>query len=97
MTLKGKNNHYDIKVLSGYGCGISVSEQKLVLKDVVVLLSEANKLDKNQQQQKFLKELRSINRKLLKQEKTARKHLILGIIISSVASGIIGYTLSLLL
>lgn len=65
-----------------------------LIKDVTGLLSEANKWDKNQQQQKFLKELRSINRKLLKQEKIAKKNLILGIVISSIASGVFGYILS---
>lgn len=33
MTLKGKTNHYDIKVLSEYGCGISISKQKIILKN----------------------------------------------------------------
>ena len=65
-----------------------------LIKDVTGLLSEANKWDKNQQQQKFLKELRSINRKLLKQEKIAKRSLILGIVVSSIASGVFGYILS---
>lgn len=65
-----------------------------LIKDVTGLLSEANKWDKNQHQQKFLKELRSINRKLLKQEKTAKRNLMSGIIISSIASGVFGYILS---
>ncbi|MBS3926448.1 MAG: CRISPR-associated endonuclease Cas1 [Nitrosarchaeum sp.] len=46
MTLRGKNNHYDIKVLSGYGCGISVSEQKLVLKDGVDVFSQKQEIEK---------------------------------------------------
>lgn len=48
MTLRGKTNHYDIKVLSGYGCGISVSEQKLVLKNGIDVFS------KNQEIEKFI-------------------------------------------
>lgn len=65
-----------------------------LIKDVTGLLSEANKWDKNQHQEKLLKELRSINRKLLKQEKIAKRSLILGIVISSIASGVFGYILS---
>ena len=48
MTLRGKNNHYDIKVLSGYGCSISVSEQKLVLKNGIDVFT------KNQEIEKFI-------------------------------------------
>ena len=48
MTLRGKTNHYDIKVLSGYGCGISISEQKLVLKNGIDVFS------KNQEIEKFI-------------------------------------------
>ena len=33
MTLKGKNNHYNIKFLKGYGHSISVKNSKIVLKD----------------------------------------------------------------
>ena len=65
-----------------------------LIKDVTGLLSEVNKWDKNLQSEKFLKELRRINRKLLKQEKIAKKSLILGIVISSIASGVFGYILS---
>ena len=65
-----------------------------LIKDVTGLLSEVNKWDKNLQSEKFLKELRSINRKLLKQEKIAKRSLILGIVISSIASGVFGYILS---
>ena len=65
-----------------------------LIKDVTGLLSEVNKWDKNLQSEKFLKELRSINRKLLKQEKIAKRSLILGIVVSSIASGVFGYILS---
>jgi CRISPR-associated protein Cas1 len=33
MTLKGKKNHYNIKVLSGYGVSVSVKEKKIVLRE----------------------------------------------------------------
>ena len=65
-----------------------------LIKDITTLLSEANKFDKNTQQKNFLKELRNISRKISKQEKTQRMHLILGIILSSIASGILGYVLT---
>lgn len=33
MTLKNKQNHYDIKTLSGYGSGIYVKNQRVILKN----------------------------------------------------------------
>ena len=33
MTLKGKQNHYNVKFLKGYGFSISVRDSKLVLKN----------------------------------------------------------------
>jgi len=33
MTISGKQNHYDIKILSGYGYSISVRNQRIVLKN----------------------------------------------------------------
>jgi hypothetical protein len=33
MTLKGKTNHYNIKILKGYGFSISVKDSKIVLKN----------------------------------------------------------------
>jgi len=38
MTLIGKQNHYDIKILSGYGYSISVRNQRIVLKNGVDVL-----------------------------------------------------------
>lgn len=32
MTLKGKKNHYNVKLLKGYGCGIRMSGNRVVLK-----------------------------------------------------------------
>ena len=65
-----------------------------LIKDVANLLTEANKWDKNQQQKNFLKELRSINKKLQKQERIAKRNLFWVIIISSFGSGIVGYLLN---
>ena len=33
MTLKGKQNHYNIKFLKGYGFSISVKDSKIILKN----------------------------------------------------------------
>jgi len=33
LTLKGKQNHYNVKFLKGYGHSISVKDSKIVLKD----------------------------------------------------------------
>ena len=33
MTLKGKNNHYNIKFLSGYGFSVKVKDSKIILKN----------------------------------------------------------------
>lgn len=65
-----------------------------LLKDIATILTEANKFDNNKQQQYFLKELKKISNKISKQEKTQKKHLILGIIVSSIASGLLGYLLT---
>ena len=33
MTLKGKTNHYNIKLLRGYGFSIKVKDSKIILKN----------------------------------------------------------------
>ncbi len=33
MTLKGKQNHYNVKFLKGYGFSISVKDSKIVLRN----------------------------------------------------------------
>ncbi len=33
MTLKGKQNHYNVKFLKGYGFSINVKDSKIVLKN----------------------------------------------------------------
>lgn len=32
MTLKGKKNHYIVKMLRGYGCSIRLKDNKVVLR-----------------------------------------------------------------
>jgi CRISPR-associated protein Cas1 len=32
MTLKGKKNHYNVKLLRGYGCSIRLKDNKVVLR-----------------------------------------------------------------
>jgi len=33
MTIKGKQNHYNIKFLKGYGFSINVKDSKIILKN----------------------------------------------------------------
>jgi CRISPR-associated protein Cas1 len=33
MTLRGRKNHYNIKVLTGYGVSVTVKNHKLILKN----------------------------------------------------------------
>jgi CRISPR-associated protein Cas1 len=33
MTLKGKKNHYNVKLLRGYGTSIALKNRKICLKD----------------------------------------------------------------
>ncbi len=33
MTLKGQNNHFNVKFLKGYGFSISVKNSKIILKN----------------------------------------------------------------
>jgi len=43
MTLKGQQNHYNVKFLKGYGHSISVKNSKIILKDCHDPFSEPNK------------------------------------------------------
>lgn len=45
MTLIGKQNHYDIKVLSGYGYSISVRNQRIVLKNGTDIFVEKSEIE----------------------------------------------------
>jgi len=33
LTLKGKQNHYNVKLLSGYGLSVKLKDNKIVLTD----------------------------------------------------------------
>jgi len=39
VTLKGKKNHYNIKILTGYGASISVKNNRLILKNGIDIIS----------------------------------------------------------
>lgn len=41
MTLRGRKNHYNIKILSGYGVSVSLKENKITLKDGLDPFSDA--------------------------------------------------------
>jgi len=64
-----------------------------VVKIVTELIAEVNKAEDNTQQKKFLSTLRSIERQIKKQEKTAKKHLVIGVIVSSIGSAFVGLVL----
>jgi len=64
-----------------------------VVKIVTELIAEVNKAEDNAQQKKFLSTLRSIERQIKKQEKTAKKHLVIGVIVSSIGSAFVGLVL----
>ncbi len=64
-----------------------------LVKSVAELISEVNKAEENAQQKKFLSTLRRIERQIKKQEKNAKRHLVISIIVSSICSAGIGYAL----
>jgi len=45
MTLKGKKNHYNVKLLRGYGVSISLKENKIHLKNGVDTLSGKSEIE----------------------------------------------------
>lgn len=45
MTLKGKQNHYDIKILSRYGYSISVRNQRIILKNGTDIFTEKSEIE----------------------------------------------------
>ena len=61
-----------------------------LIKSVAELIAEVNKAEENAQQKKFLSRLGRIERQIKKQEKTAKRHLIIGIIVSSIGSAVVG-------
>ena len=64
-----------------------------LVKSVADLISEVNKAEDNAQQKKFLSTLRRIEGQIKKQENNAKKHLIIGIIVSSIGSAVVGLLL----
>jgi len=64
-----------------------------LIKSVAELIAEANKAEDNAQQKKFLRTLRSIERQIKEQKKTAKKHLVIGVIVSSIGSAVVGLVL----
>ncbi|MGI0060118.1 MAG: hypothetical protein ACREBJ_10170 [Nitrosotalea sp.] len=68
-----------------------------VVKTIADLISEINKSESNVQQKRFLATLRRLERQINSQEKTAKKHLIIGIVASSLVSWVLGYFLSFLI
>ena len=68
-----------------------------IVKTITELIVEFNKSENNVQQKQFLAALRRLEREIKKQEKTAKRHLIIGILVSSIASIVIGYCVSLLI
>ena len=61
-----------------------------LIKSVAELIAEVNKAEENAQEKKFLSRLGRIERQIKKQEKTAKRHLIIGIIVSSIGSAVVG-------
>jgi CRISPR-associated protein Cas1 len=45
LTVKGKQNHYNIKYLKGYGSQISVKNQRIILKNGVDVFSEEQEIE----------------------------------------------------
>lgn len=64
-----------------------------LLKTIADLYSEVNKAQSNDQQKKFLATLRRIERQIKKQGKIAKRNFVLGVIISSIASAVLGFLL----
>jgi len=64
-----------------------------LIKSVAELIAEANKAEDNAQQKKFLSTLRSIERQIKEQKKTAKKHLVISVIVFSIGSAVVGLVL----
>ena len=62
-----------------------------ILNSITALLAEANKAEDNAQLKKFTSALRKLQREIEKQRKTARRNLVIGIIISLIGSSIATY------
>jgi len=64
-----------------------------ILNSLTALLTEVNKAGDNAQLKKFTAALRKLERQIKKQENTARRNLIIGIIASIIGSSIATYFL----
>lgn len=62
-----------------------------ILNSITALLAEVNKAEDNAQLKKFTSALRKLEKQIKKQEKTARRNLIIGIIDSLIGSSIATY------
>jgi len=64
-----------------------------ILKSLAEILTEANKAENNAIQKKFLRRLSKIEKDIRNQKKRDKAYLIIGVVISSVFSAILGYLL----
>ena len=64
-----------------------------ILKSLAEILTEANKAENNAIQKKFLRRLNKIEKDIRIQKKRDKAYLIIGVVISSVLSAILGYLL----
>ncbi len=64
-----------------------------ILKSLAEILTEANKAENNAIQKKFLRRLNKIDKDIRIQKKRDKAYLIIGVVISSVFSAILGYLL----
>jgi F0F1-type ATP synthase assembly protein I len=62
-----------------------------IVKTVTELISELNKSESNTQQKQFLATLRRLERQIKKQDTTAKRHLVIGIVVSAVVSWLLGH------
>ena len=62
-----------------------------ILKSIAEIFAEANKAENNATQKKFLRILSKIEKDIRIQKKRDRVYLIIGIVISSTLSAILGY------
>ena len=64
-----------------------------ILKSIAEIYVEANKAENNAIQKKFLRKLSKIEKDIRIQKKSDKTYLIIGVVISSVLSAILGYLL----
>jgi len=64
-----------------------------ILKSLAEILTEANKAENNAIQKKFWRKLSKIEKDIRLQKKRDKTYLIIGVVISSVFSAILGYLL----